>query len=173
MSDGERLIFYLIGSVLVVPKDTIIIIDEPENHLHKSIIKKLWDMLEAYRNDCVFIYMTHDIDFAISRTECECIWIKEYCGNDIWEYDKIESIDSIPKEIYLDILGSRRDVIFVEGKSDSYDVKVYEKIFNDYTVKPIESCSKIIEVTKAFNEQEEFHNIKAYGIIDRDRRSES
>lgn len=171
MSDGERLIFYLIGSVMVAPEETIIIVDEPENHLHKSILKKLWDKLENYRQDCVFIYLTHDIDFAISRNECQYIWVKEYCGGDTWQYDKIESINSIPKEIYFEILGSRRDVIFVEGKSDSYDVKVYEKIFNDYTVKPIESCSKVIEVTKAFNEEREFHNIKAYGIIDRDRRN--
>lgn len=57
MRDGERLILYLIGSVLVAPKDTIIIIDEPENHLHKAIIKKLWDKLEVYRKDCVFIYL--------------------------------------------------------------------------------------------------------------------
>ncbi|NFO14750.1 DUF4435 domain-containing protein [Clostridium botulinum] len=173
MSDGERLIFYLIGSVMVAPEETIIIVDEPENHLHKSILKKLWDKLENYRQDCVFIYLTHDIDFAISRNECQYIWVKEYCGESTWQYEKIESINSIPKEIYFEILGSRRDVVFVEGKSDSYDVKIYEKIFNDYTVKPIESCSKVIEVTKAFNEEREFHNIKAYGIIDRDRRNNS
>ena len=34
------------------------------------------------------------------------------------------------------------------------------------------SCTKVIEIVKSFNEQSSFHNIKAYGLIDRDRRNE-
>ena len=37
MSDGERVIFYLIGQCLAAPREGIIIIDEPELHLHKSL----------------------------------------------------------------------------------------------------------------------------------------
>ena len=37
MSDGERVIFYLAGQALAAPKDGIMIADEPELHLHKSI----------------------------------------------------------------------------------------------------------------------------------------
>ena len=37
MSDGERVIFYLIGQCLAAPANAIIIIDEPELHLHKSV----------------------------------------------------------------------------------------------------------------------------------------
>lgn len=37
MSDGERVIFYLIGQCLAVPENGIIVIDEPELHLHKSV----------------------------------------------------------------------------------------------------------------------------------------
>lgn len=43
MSDGERVIFYLIGSVVSAPENAIIEIDEPEMHIHKSIVKKLYD----------------------------------------------------------------------------------------------------------------------------------
>ena len=39
MSDGERVVLYLIAQVLCVPQNKIIIIDEPEIHLHRSIIK--------------------------------------------------------------------------------------------------------------------------------------
>ena len=38
MSDGERAIFYFIGEVLCAKENSLIIIDEPENHLHKSIL---------------------------------------------------------------------------------------------------------------------------------------
>ena len=36
MSDGERAIFYLIGQTLIAPEDTLIIVDEPELHVHPS-----------------------------------------------------------------------------------------------------------------------------------------
>ena len=44
MSDGERCIFYLIGEVLCAPEKSIIIIDEPEMHIHISLIKRLFDL---------------------------------------------------------------------------------------------------------------------------------
>jgi ABC-type branched-subunit amino acid transport system ATPase component len=41
MSDGERVIFYLIGEVVCSPENSILVIDEPEMHIHKSLVKKL------------------------------------------------------------------------------------------------------------------------------------
>lgn len=41
MSDGERAVFYFIGEVLCAGENSLIIIDEPENHLHKSILPRL------------------------------------------------------------------------------------------------------------------------------------
>lgn len=42
MSDGERVIFYLAGSILAVPNNSIIIIDELEMHTHPSLIKSFF-----------------------------------------------------------------------------------------------------------------------------------
>ncbi len=64
MSDGERVALYLMAQILCVPSQSIIIIDESEVYLHKSIMNRLWDKLEEYRKDCLFIYITHDIQFA-------------------------------------------------------------------------------------------------------------
>lgn len=47
MSDGERAIFYLIGQVLVAATNSVLIIDEPELHIHRSIMSSLWDQLES------------------------------------------------------------------------------------------------------------------------------
>lgn len=74
MSDGEREIFYVVGRVLLSKPSSLIIIDEPELHLHKAILNKLWDILEVKRNDCQFIYLTHDIDFASSRI-AQKLWL--------------------------------------------------------------------------------------------------
>jgi len=62
MSDGEKVTLYLIAHVLQAPLSGFIIIDEPEMYLHKTILKKLWDILEQERQDCIFVYLTHDLE---------------------------------------------------------------------------------------------------------------
>lgn len=42
MSDGERVVLYLIGQCLSLPENSVIIVDEPEIYLHKSLVDKLW-----------------------------------------------------------------------------------------------------------------------------------
>jgi ABC-type glutathione transport system ATPase component len=58
MSDGEKVALYLIAHILQAPESGFIIVDEPEMYLHKTILKKLWDILELERQDCIFIYLT-------------------------------------------------------------------------------------------------------------------
>ena len=67
MSDGERAIFYLIGQALVAGEGSLLIVDEPELHVHRSVMAKLWDELEAVRQDSAFVFITHDLEFAASR----------------------------------------------------------------------------------------------------------
>ncbi|WP_333600818.1 AAA family ATPase [Flavobacterium sp.] len=71
MSDGEKVTLYLISQVLQAPKNGFVIVDEPEIYLHKTILNKLWDILEKERQDCIFIYLTHDLDFATTRTSAK------------------------------------------------------------------------------------------------------
>ncbi len=171
MSDGERIVFYLIGEVLSVPKDAIIIIDEPEMHIHNSITKKLWDEIESERPDCTFIYLTHDIDFTTSRQDAFRIWAKSFNGS-VWDYEILPDDSHLPEQVYLEILGSRKPILFIEGDSSSIDYKLLQVIFNEYTTKPLGSCQKVFETTKSFNEQRDFHNIASLGLIDRDRRTD-
>lgn len=89
MSDGERAIFYFIGEVLCAKENSLIIVDEPENHLHKSILVRLWDAIEALRTDCVFLYITHNLDFASSRINSQTIWVKEFLTENKWIYDLV------------------------------------------------------------------------------------
>jgi AAA15 family ATPase/GTPase len=58
LSDGERAIFYFVGQSLIANENSAIIIDEPELHIHKSILKTLWDEIETARPDCAFVYIT-------------------------------------------------------------------------------------------------------------------
>lgn len=172
MSDGERVIFYLIGQVISTPINSIIIIDEPEMHIHHSITKKLWDNIEQERPDCTFIYLTHDIDFASSRLDAIKIWAKGYNGADNWTYEILNGSKDLPEQLYLEILGSRKPILFIEGDISSIDYKILQLVFDEYTTKPLGSCQKVFESTKSFSEQKSFHNIESFGLIDRDRRSD-
>jgi len=170
MSDGERVVFYLIGQAISAKGNSIIIIDEPEMHIHKSITKKLWDKIEQERSDCTFIYLTHDIDFATSRLDATKIWTKGFDGIS-WDYEILKDCLEFPEQLYLEILGSRKPILFIEGDDSSIDYRLLQLVFTDYTIKPLGGCQKVIETTKSFNEQKEFHNIESFGLIDRDRRT--
>lgn len=174
MSDGEKIVFYLIGAVLSSRPDALLIIEEPEIHLHTSIKSRLWDEIEICRPDCTFVYLTHDIEFASSRRHGKRIWIRSFDGDDrLWDYEILENDESFPEELYLEILGNRKPVLFIEGTdSSSIDIRLYPHIFPDYTVKPMGGCQKVIETTKAFGQLKDFHLLESRGIVDRDRRTE-
>ena len=112
MSDGERVALYLIAQSLCVPKDMTIIIDEPEIHLHRSIMNNLWEAIEKERTDCLFIYITHDTQFAANHREAKKIWVKSFDG-EIWDWEEIKT-SVLPEQLLLDILGNRKPVLFVE-----------------------------------------------------------
>ena len=169
MSDGERVIFYLVGQCLAAPSNAIIIIDEPELHLHKSIQAPLWDQIEQARADCFFIYLTHDVDFASSMEEATKIWLKSYDGEK-WDWDLIRQDASIPEDLLLEVLGSRKPVVFVEGVAGSFDSALYAAILNKYLVIPVGSCSQVIQSVKALKANTQLHHLNVFGIIDRDRR---
>ena len=169
-SDGEKVLFYLIGQTLAAPPNAILILDEPEIHIHKAILAKLWDELEKARRDCLFVYLTHDLDFAASRIDAKKIWLKSFDGQ-AWEWEELSEQEGIPDDVYLKLLGSRKPVLFVEGSVGSLDRLVYEIVYSDFTISYCGSCEEVIRNTRAFRNKQEFHQIRCFGLIDRDGRS--
>lgn len=186
MSDGERVAIYLIGQCLVAPNEITIIIDEPEIHLHKAIMDKLWNKIEEYCPNKTFVYITHDLDFAASRKDAKKIWVKNYnvekrieygveSKNEKWDIQILEDHEVIPDSLMIEILGNRKNVLFVEGEKGSYDYQLYTHIYDNHYVVPCHNCYKVIELTKAFNDEKTkgLHKISVQGIIDRDYLSET
>ena len=173
MSDGERVMLYMIAQALVVKPNSLFIIDEPELHIHKAIVKELWTLLENERPDCVFMYLTHDIDFAASRINAKYLWIKSYNGAD-WEYEFLNVDDylDLPEDLLLEIIGTRQKIVFVEGTKDSYDYKLYQELYRDsgYHVIPCGGCQDVVRLVKAKRTYEKLQAIEVYGIVDRDFR---
>ncbi|WP_232751057.1 AAA family ATPase [Macrococcoides caseolyticum] len=170
MSDGERQVFYFVASVLVNEQDGYIIVDEPENHLNSQVCKLLWDTLEFIKKDSTFVYITHDPKFAVSRINSKIIWSKSFTYPNIWDYETLEE-GAIPEELLIEVLGSKENIIFCEGESDSIDKQVYEAIFFDDKVIAVGGHLNVINYTKAINNISNL-NIKAKGLIDKDGKTE-
>mgnify|MGYP003301094068 CR=1 FL=1 len=175
MSDGERVMLYMICQALVLQPNSLMIVDEPELHIHKAIVDKLWTRLEIERPDCVFMYITHDLDFALSRVSAKTLWIKSYNGTS-WEYEFIDANDfsELPSNLLYEIIGTRQKILFVEGDRNSYDHQLYQEIYKDkgYHVIPCGGCHEVVRLVKSKNEYQQLGSIEVVGLIDRDFRTE-
>ena len=171
MSDGEKAILYLMAQCLCVPSGHTIIIDEPEIHMHHSIMNKLWTEMEKVRPDCLFIYITHDTTFAANHKASDKIWVKSFDG-DAWEYEYVPKESALSQQLMMDILGARRKVLFVEGTDSSWDVAVYSEFFSKYYVVPCGSCSNVVQNVRAMRSEPQLHHLDCFGLIDRDYRTD-
>ena len=174
MSDGERAVFYILGQVLSANEDSILIFDEPELHIHKSIISNLWDEIEKLRPDCSFLMITHDIEFAATRVAKKYV-IRNYYSAPAWDISEIPDSELDEQTITL-ILGSRKPILFVEGEKTSLDMETYRLCYPEWTVIPKGSCKDVIQAVSSLrklNEDMPILNIKCAGIVDRDTRDNS
>jgi hypothetical protein len=147
-------------------------VDEPELHLHRAIQARLWDAIEAARPDCTFVYITHDLEFAASRSLANKVWLRDYT-NGTWEWDEVPNSDALPEPLLLEVMGSRRPILFVEGDQSSLDLLICGKAFPGYTVVPCGSCELVIHSTCSFEKMKPLHDKKCAGLVDNDGRSES
>jgi len=171
LSDGERVIFYLIGQVLLAEENSILIIDEPELHIHKSILGPLWDEIEKSRPDVGFVYITHDLDFASSRSSAKIYAVEGFeFANSRWKITESESIEDLPQPTLLKILGSRKDIIFVEGENGK-DSQFFRMLYPTKTIVERGACDRVVSTVKAFQTCPSLHDKQCKGIIDRDGRT--
>lgn len=134
-------------------------------------MNRLWSILEKYRQDCHFIYVTHDTEFAAQHPDAKIIWVKSFDGKNKWDYEELTN-DILPDGLLLKILGNRKNVLFIEGKDDSWDYKIYSKIYSQCYVIPCRSCHDVIDYTRAYNKRKNLHHLQVFGLIDRDYRSQ-
>lgn len=172
LSAGEKAVIYYLGAITYAPRQSVVFVDSPEMFLHPTILQAVWNRIELLRPDCTFVYTTHDLDFASTRTSASVIWVRGFDAKATrWDYTILPPDAAISDDIYAAILGARKPVLFIEGDGrHSIDAKLYSLIFKDFTVKPLGSCNKVIEATRSFNTLSSFHKMDSYGIVDRDRR---
>lgn len=174
LSDGERNALLIIANVLTAPANTLILIDEPERHLHRSIVSPLLSTLLTYREDCAFVISTHDVSLPLEQFKSTALLVRSYNhAPRYWVIDYIPAVEKMDEETSETILGSRRKILFIEGRKSSLDLQIYQILYPDISIRSVGSCVEIERIVKGLNASENEHWISAIGIIDRDNRVDS
>lgn len=175
MSDGERNAAIIAATVLTVEPGTILLIDEPERHLHRSIIEPFLSALFERRKDCTFVVSTHEISLPVADQKARTLMVRScsWTGNraSAWEVELLEPSLELPEDLRLAIMGSRKRILFVEGDdSGSLDSQLYRALYPSISVLPKGSCAEVMKAVKGLRGSESLHHVEAYGLIDRDNR---
>jgi energy-coupling factor transporter ATP-binding protein EcfA2 len=175
LSDGERNALLIAASVLTVAPGKILFIDEPERHLHRSIISPLLTLLFAHRADCAFVVSTHDVMLPLDNPTARTLLVRgcSYSGTNVtgWDADLVTAHTEIDDDLKRDILGSRRKLLFVEGEDRSLDKPLYSLVFPQVSVIAKSTCRDVEHSVSGIRDAGGLHWLHAFGIVDNDRRS--
>jgi len=171
MSDGERTGLYLAARIFDSSRP-IVVIDEPETHFHSRLAVRFWDTLESLCPDKRFVYVTHDLTFALSRKDSNIILVRPNQPPEL-----IKPGDALPADDVASILGAAsfsvyaKRIVFCEGREEkSLDQELLRSWFNDRdtALMPVGGCENVKRCTAAFKISDVVSGFDAIGIIDRD-----
>ena len=172
MSDGERNAAIIAATVLTVEPGTVLLIDEPERHLHRSIIEPFLSALFQRRPDCSFVISTHEVALPVANSKARVLMVRSCKWNSdkasAWDVELLEPKLGLPEDLKRAILGSRKRILFTEGDSNSLDLPLYDALFPEISVVPKGSCSDVQRAVSGLRKSQEFHDVEAFGLIDRD-----
>ncbi len=95
-----------------------------------------------------------------------CNWLGDQPQS--WEFDVIAANAPIPEELRLDVLGSRKQIVFVEGKASSLDKPLYSLLFPSATIVSRNSSREVRQAVQGLRANQDTHHTIAFGIIDND-----
>ena len=173
MSDGERSALIFSAEVVAAPSGTVFLIDEPELHLHPSIVIALIKALILTRPDCGFVVCTHELELPIAIQGGEIVLVRGSAWRDgnvfSWDVDVIHDPEKIPEWLWVDVLGARRKILFIEGNDrTSLDQPLYSLLFPAVSIRALASCKDVMRAVEGLRAVEGVHRARAFGLIDHD-----
>lgn len=179
MSDGEKSALLLAAQIVTAPPSSVLLIDEPERHLHRSISSHFIHAAASMRDDCHVVLFTHDLELgneirplATSTLVCQRVW---WSGGypSTWDLHEVHLKDPLPDSARYAILGGRSTVLFVEGEVTSLDNRIYRALLPSWAIKGVATCEDVIKSVKGLTATEGLHWITARGIVDGDWRTDA
>lgn len=176
LSDGERNALLIGAEVLSAKPGTLLVVDEPERHLHRSITSPLLSRLFKFRDDCAFVVATHDLTLPIDNADARVLLVRSCTfanQNEIssWEADLLPGDGDIDDELKRDIVGARRRIVFIEGDDSSLDKPIYSIIFPDVSVRAKGSARDVQQAVDGIRATDSLHWVQPFGIVDNDGRT--
>lgn len=185
-SDGERGILVMLFYVFYNSSPSVFIVDEPEAHLHASLLYIFWKEVQQRKLDSIFVFFTHELHWATSF-DPRAVFCYLHSSEDVdgcrkfnWEQIDVQ-VAGPGMEVALSLLGSRAlKVVVCEGRdleSHPWDALVYRAVFGDScTVLPVGGCSVVEDSVRQFVALESQgigakargYEICCVGIVDRD-----
>lgn len=143
-----------------------------ELHLHPSIVVPLLEALISERPECGFVVCTHELDLPGNSQSARIILVRgsTWQGGNIatWDIDVLNDPDQIPEWLRVDLIGSRRNILFIEGTSTSLDQPLYALLFPSVSVRSRESCREVMRAVEGLRAVEPLHRARAFGLVDHD-----
>lgn len=172
LSDGERNAVLIAANVLTVPAGTLVLIDEPERHLHRSIVSPLLSLLLKERPDCAFIISTHEPLLPVDNPGSRVLLTRAcvYEGDSVLSYDidLLDNTTGIDDDLKRTILGERRKIVFVEGTEHSLDKPLYSLLFPNASIVAKTNCREVENAVVGIKGTAELHWVKPFGVVDND-----
>ncbi len=172
LSDGERNAVLIAANVLTVPAGTLLLIDEPERHLHRSIVSPLLSLLLKERPDCAFIVSTHEPLLPVDNPGSKVLLTRGcvYVGDEVASYDidLLENTDGIDDDLKRTILGERRKIVFVEGVEHSLDKPLYSLLFPNASIVAKANCRDVENAVAGIKGTADLNWVKPFGLVDND-----
>lgn len=181
LSSGEQEVVKVLFDVARKDiKDSVIIVDEPELHLHPTLTFKLIETLKTVGDHTnQFIFLTHSADLISTYYSTGNVYFIDSEQGGSNQAHKLSDLNHSHKEI-VDLIGENlglfavgKKLVFVEGEDSSIDRLVYHSIAQKYLpdakIIPVGSVENLITLN-AFEEQirNSIFGIDLYMIRDKD-----
>jgi ABC-type cobalamin/Fe3+-siderophores transport system ATPase subunit len=170
MSDGERSAFIITACAILAGHGSMVLLDEPERHLHRSISSPLMSYLRRIRPDLNWVISTHDLSLPRGDESAKLLLLYAFSGSK-WSAELVNQTSPFDPHVANAIYGAREKVIFVEGNAEtSLDLPLYKMFFEGMTIVPTGSCKDVRSSVIALNGADALHHMEAVGIVDADNR---
>lgn len=180
LSSGEKeVLFTFVHFERFKTRDSIILFDEPDAHLHPELERSYLLALKELSQNNQFFITTHSPNMMAETPSESLFTILKYVEPGVNQFTQV--VDSVRKhELLSDIMGSRgfvslnRKIIFIEGENSSVDIEIFEKFYpsSQYNLSyiPAGNSSMVQSVAEKVNVllTESFGYEQFYSIIDGD-----
>lgn len=179
LSDGERASLFIAATVITQEPNTVILIDEPEKHLHPSIAGRLFEAALRANQHIAVVVSSHDVhlidNLSVSRVFHlrNSRVVRENPEARHYDIEEVDVTDAVIDDLKRDLLGSRSDVLFIEGALEgSDDIAVYSHVYSSLKIIPKGGHGEVTNAVVSLRALPSAHWMTPFGLIDKDWRDD-